>query len=269
MTDIASATSALPNRLGVTMELEEGELVLYLAPRPELLRLGAVRASVLAYAVDVVAGIVVDDDPSLWTLTSDMTVRMVAREAPGQIRAVTNVLRRGGRSMVCSVELTDERGTPVATGAIGFAKITRREGDPPKPQVSLERATEMFRGVEPLTEPLREAAGIAAIDPASGVVELLVTPELRNPVGTLQGAMVALVAEAAAEDLVSSRSGAPALVTDLDLRYLAQAREGPVRTSCRQLGEEPDAPVRVELRDVSCDRLTTLVFARAVAASPS
>jgi acyl-coenzyme A thioesterase PaaI-like protein len=85
---------------------------------------------------------------------------------------------------------------------------------------------------------------------------------LLNPAGTLQGAMVALVAESAAEEMVSAQFSIDAVVTDLDLRYLAQTGAGPVRTSCRLLGLGPDAPIRVELVDLSNDQLTTLVYAR-------
>jgi acyl-coenzyme A thioesterase PaaI-like protein len=109
---------------------------------------------------------------------------------------------------------------------------------------------------------LREEAGIVVIDPAEGVLEVDVTPELRNPAGTLQGAMVALLAESAAEDLVAARFQVPVVVTDLDLRYLRQAQTGPVRTRSRLLGPGPDAPVQIELIDTSTNQITTLVFAR-------
>ena len=122
--------------------------------------------------------------------------------------------------------------------------------------------TTIFDGSSVLTRPLREEAGIAVLDPMSGVVEMDVTPELRNPAGTLQGAMVALVAEAAAEEVASVRFDLPAVVTDLDLRYLAQTAAGPVRTRCCLLGDGPDAPIQVELVDRSSDRLTTLAYAR-------
>jgi acyl-coenzyme A thioesterase PaaI-like protein len=120
----------------------------------------------------------------------------------------------------------------------------------------------MFDGSSILTRPLREEAGIAVLDPMSGAVQMEVTPELRNPAGTLQGAMVALVAEAAAEELASTRFDIAAVVIDLDLRYLAQMGAGPVETRCCLLGNGPDAPIRVELFDRSSDRLTTLVYAR-------
>lgn len=90
-----------------------------------------------------------------------------------------------------------------------------------------------------------------------------VRSDLRNPAGTLQGAMVALVAEVAAEEMISARFEVPAVVTELDLRYLAQTGDGPVETRCSLLGEGPDAPIRVELFDRSRDRLTMLAYAHA------
>ena len=125
-----------------------------------------------------------------------------------------------------------------------------------------ERVTTIFDGSSFLSRPLRDEAGIAVLDPTSGVVEVDVTPGLRNPAGTLQGAMVALVAEVAAEELASARFDLPAVVIDLDLRYLAQTGAGPVRSRCCLLGNGPDAPIQVELFDRSSDRLTTLVYAR-------
>ena len=110
---------------------------------------------------------------------------------------------------------------------------------------------------------MRDEAGIEVVDAGNGVVQLEVTPALRNPAGTLQGAMVALLAEAAAEDLVEARSGSPAVVVDLDIRYLGKAMVGPVRTRTRLLGDGPGAPIEIELVDLSTDTLTTLVYARA------
>lgn len=266
MTDLSADAFHLVGRLGVTARSSGDELVLEMLPRREVLHHGLVRASVLSFLVDAAAGIVVDDDPDMWTFTSDMSVRMRPGPAPGRIEAVAEVLRRGRRSATATVQLTGDRGEPVATGAIGFARVPRRHGDPPKPPMTPQSSVSIFRGVGVLTEPLRAEAGIESIDPEQGVVQLTVTPELRNPAGTLQGALVALVAEAAAEDLLSTRFGLPAVVTDLDLRYLAQARSGPLRSASRLLGPGPDSPVEVRLVDTSVGRLTTLVYARAATA---
>jgi len=264
VTDLSLQVMSVPGRLGVTARFADGELVLELAPTPETLHHGVVRASVLSFAVDAVAGILLDQDPETWTFTSDMSVRMRPVPAPDRIDAVTTVLRRGRRSATCRVELTSADGTPVATGAVGFVTLPRRDGDPPKPVLSPEDAPLVFRGLGRLSRPLRQEAGIVVLDAAEGVVEVPVTPAIRNPAGTLQGAMVALLAESATEELVAARFGVRAVVADLDLRYLGQAKDGPVRTAARLLGDTPDAPVEVELTDTTTGTVTTLVYARAV-----
>ena len=263
MTDVSAGDYSLVGRLGVTARSSADAFVLELAPSDAVRRHGLIRASVLSFLVDAVAGIIVDDERELWTFTSDMSVRIRPEEVTGSVEAVGTVLRRGRRSSVCRVELaTTPGGTAVGTGAIGFAKVPRRDGDPPKPPVTPSRFASLFGGKAVIGRPLRDEAGIQVLDAEEGVVELTVTRELRNPAGTLQGAMVALVAEAAAEELVSARFGVPAVVTDLDLRYLAQAQVGPVRTRCRLLGSAPDATVEIELVDTSVNRVTTLVYAR-------
>jgi acyl-coenzyme A thioesterase PaaI-like protein len=185
--------------------------------------------------------------------------------APTRIDATSRIVRQGRRSATCLVELRSDEGAPVATGAIGFAKVPRKATDPPKPNVPLGQTPLIFRDPAALARPLREEAGIVVIDPADGVVEVEVTADLRNPAGTLQGAMVALLAEAAAEDLLTTRFGSPVVVTDLDLRYLRKTEVGPVRSRSRLLGTGLDASVEVELIDTSTDQITTLVYARGVA----
>ena len=264
MTDISGpGTMSVPSRLGVAARFAEGELIVELSPQPEILHHGVVRASVIAFVVDVVAGIPLDQDPGMWTLTSDMSVRMRPVPAPGRIDAVSTIVRRGGRSATSTVDLRTDTGAPFGSGAIGFARIPRKPSDPPKPIVPVGNAPLLFRTAAALDRPLRDEAGIEVIDPAEGVVQVLVTPDLRNPAGTLQGAMVALLAEAAAEDLVETRFGEPMVVCDLDLRYLRKAEVGPVRTRSRLLGDGPDVPVEVELIDTSTDQITTVVYARA------
>lgn len=263
MTDIPSMENSVPGRFALAAAVDDGELRLTLTSQPELLVHGVLRASVLAYVVDAAAGISVDESPDVWTLTTDLSLRLRPVRAPEWVDATCAIVRRGRRSVTSTFAVRDPHGDTVASGAIGFASVPRRDGDPPKPHVTPDVAAVLFQGHSRLTEPLREAAGIEVLDAAAGEVELKVTPELRNPAGTLQGAMVALLAEVAAEELAGSRTDAPVVVTELDLRYLAQAPEGPVRTRSRLLGSAPDDPMEIELIDTSNDRLTTLVYARA------
>jgi acyl-coenzyme A thioesterase PaaI-like protein len=263
VTDLGGASNTVPARLGVSGRFEDGQLILDVAPIEPVLTHGVVRVSVLAYAADAVAGICLDDDPAHWTLTTDLSVRMQPVAAPTLISATNTIVRRGRRSATCRVALVDDTGASIASSAVGFARLPRKDTDPPKPSISPEQVPELFGRATPLDRPLRDEAGIEVVDAAAGVVEVLVTPQLRNPAGTIQGAMVALVVEAAVEELVTARFDRPAIVTDLEVRYLAQAHHGPVRSRCELLGDRPDSPVLVELFDTSADRLTTLAYARA------
>jgi acyl-coenzyme A thioesterase PaaI-like protein len=267
MTDLPTNLTAVPSRLGSTALLDERGLVIEINEmQPELLQHGVLRLSVLTFIVDVSAGVTLDTDGEAWTFTTDLSLRMQATPAPDKVSATTTILRRGRRSAHGLVEVVDGRQQLVAAGAIGFANVPRKPDDPPKPQVSTAMLVDRFTGRERLSRPLREEAGIVPVDPAQGVVEIEVRPEVCNPAGTLQGAMVALVAESATEDLIGALAGEPVVVTELDIRYLAQANVGPVRTQSRLLGARPDDPVEVRLVDTATDRLCTLVYARAAPA---
>jgi acyl-coenzyme A thioesterase PaaI-like protein len=251
--------------LGATAVVDERGLVVSSTPAAHELHHGILRLSVLTFLVDVSAGVTLDTDPDAWTFTTDLSLRMRPVPAPASVSATTTLLREGKRSAHGLVHVVDGDGAEVAAGAIGFAHVPRRPGDPPKPIVSPQVVADRFSDAERLTAPLRDEAGIVVLDAAAGVAEIAVTPDVCNPAGTLQGAMVALLAEAATEDLVSNRlGGAPVVVTDIDLRYLMQSGTGPVRSRCRPLGDAPDAPVEVQLVDAATDRVTTLAYTRAV-----
>lgn len=264
MTDLPSDFMSVPTRLGASAFLEHGEFTIEIVPNPTTLHHGVLRTSVISFAIDAVAGILVDRDPEAWAFTTDMTVRARAIPAPRRVVAHNTILREGRRSASCKVDVLADDGELVALGAIGFARVPCKPSDPPKITLTPEDAPLVFRDLGSLELPLRQAAGIEALHPEQGVVQMDVTPRVVNPAGTLQGAMVALLAESATEDLVGAMLGAPAIVTELDLRYLGKAMVGPVRTRCRVLGDRPTAAVEVELVDRSTDTVTTLVHARAV-----
>ena len=152
MTDLPTPETSVPSRLGTSARLEDGELVLELTPRPEVLHHGVVRASVLAFLIDAAAGIPLDRDPDVWTLTTDLSMRMRPVAAPDRVDAFNTIVRSGRRSSTCLVELTSELGAPIATGAIGFASVPRKPTDGPKRSVTPEQAVTLFRG-QPLADP--------------------------------------------------------------------------------------------------------------------
>lgn len=262
MTDVPLLGDSVHGRLGTSARIEDGEFIVDLTPTSPVLNHGRVRASVVALVVDVVAGLSIDDDPEAWALTTDLSVRMQPVPAPRLLSATSTTVRRGARTAVCSVDVV-AGGTSVGHGVGGFARVPRRPHDPPKPIFTPKTAVERFGSRGTLDIPLREAVGVGVVDAAEGVVEVEVTAPLLNPNGTLQGAMIAFIAETAAEELIGARFDVPAVVTDLDLRYLARIERGVVRSRCRLIGDRPDATVAIELLDVAKERVTTLVYARA------
>lgn len=253
---------SVPSRLGTSAELRDGVMTGEVRSLPATLVHGALRVSAVVFLVDAVGGIAVDTDPDMWSFTSDLSVRLPAIPAPERILARADVLRVGGRSATVAVPLSLPNGDDLGLGLLSFARVPRRDTDPPKPDIDRMTMADVWAGVTPLDVPLREAAGLQVIDAAAGVVELALKDDLLNPAGALQGAMVALVAEAAAEELATAAQGGHQIVTDLDIRYLAQGRQGPFRTRARFVGPPSDGSILVDIVDTTLDRLVTTVTLR-------
>lgn len=114
----------------------------------------------------------------------------------------------------------------------------------------------------PLDAPIADHVGITTVAP--GIVDIEHRASVGNGRGTLQGGMVALVAERASESLLES-NGVPHVVTSIDIRYLASMRVGPVRTSARILrADHALAQLWVEVHDVGTGHLMTHVVADAI-----
>jgi acyl-coenzyme A thioesterase PaaI-like protein len=263
MTDVFfDRNVSLPSRLNVSTHQGKG-LTMRVHPVPQTCRLGSLRTSVASFVIDALAGIAVDGDDATWTFTSQMSVRMPKAPAPAYVEGRAAVLRQGARSATCEVTLVDEVGRGYGYGVLSFVRVARRDGDPEKHVFnSAAQSQRGFMG-PPIERPLPEEMGIKIIDGSAGAVEVVVQDKLRNPSGAMQGAMVACVAEVAAEEVISARYGRPVFVSDLDVRYLSQIRVGPVRTTSTWLGDEPGSWVRVELHDVTSGVLLTHALARA------
>jgi acyl-coenzyme A thioesterase PaaI-like protein len=155
----------------------------------------------------------------------------------------------------------DETGALFAYSQVGFVRMPRRPGDPPKPNMT--ESAQHWGEREQLTSLLAEAAGARIVHAATGHVEVALDDSLRNPAGAMQGAMVALVGELAAEELAGHALGAPQVVTDLDVRYLAMGRVGPVVSRASFIGPPASGSIRIELRDEgNAGRLIAAMLAR-------
>jgi acyl-coenzyme A thioesterase PaaI-like protein len=258
-------TRPLPARMGIRPgAAAEGVRHLTLVPFPALCAAGVVRISVWALMADMVGGWTAEGGTGPdWVFTTDLSVRAPVRRIPERVVATANLLRVGAGNVATDVHLQDERGHSFAYAQLGFARMPRRPGDPPRPDMGSAEVQRRWNRPDVITRPLADEAGCVVVDPARGRVEVELTDELRNPAGAMQGAMVALVGEVAAETLASHHLGAPQVVTDLDVRFLAMGRVGPVWTHATFIGAPTDATIRVELRDRgNGDRLITAFLAR-------
>jgi uncharacterized protein (TIGR00369 family) len=101
----------------------------------------------------------------------------------------------------------------------------------------------------------------------TGVADVDHRPDLLNSSNSIQGGVLAFVAEVAAQSLATAHAGRTFVVDDLDIRYLRAARIGPARAQARLLRlNDSDAAVEVETRDLGGDnRVVSYVSARCVA----
>jgi acyl-coenzyme A thioesterase PaaI-like protein len=202
-----------------------------------------------------------------WIATSGLSVdqaRPAAASGEGHVEIRVEVLRAGRTAVVLAHEVADGDGR-VGSGTMTFTRLHRREGNPQVP-ADLPRGKAVFASDGPLPEPVIEAVGLR-VDQAAATAELDLTDTVRNSLGSVQGGMLGLVAEAAAEAAGSSALRSPARVLDLALDYVAVARTGPVRAVAEVVRVDgPAARVRVRVDDVGAGRLAVIAHAGVVIA---
>jgi acyl-coenzyme A thioesterase PaaI-like protein len=263
VTDVPADFHMIPSRLGVSFRLDGEHFVGILHPPPALCERGVVPAAAIVYLTDVVTGVPVDQDPDAWLFTSELSVRAPLARPPASIESWSTTLRAGRRSVTCEAPLLVD-GVEWGSCFAGFSRVPRREGES---KIEIDTAGVVARGTPPpLDMPLRAAAGFETLDSARGVVTADLRFDLLNPAGALQGAMVAGLAEAAAEDLADHHRALGTdrhVVTEMEIRYLAQNRVSPIVTEARFVGPPSEGLVRVNLIDDGArGRLGSAILAR-------
>jgi acyl-coenzyme A thioesterase PaaI-like protein len=237
-----------------------------IAPSPHVCHGGALRPTVLAAAVDIVGSLFAREIAGSDRIsTIDLSLRAPLRPVPERIVA-RGALLRGGRSLVASETALEADGA-----AFGYGQATFLRAPPPASDGGAARPEpvglpETFESV-PLDRPLAEEAGLVRSDPGRGRVELPLGPACLSPQGTLQGGLVALVVEEAALALAEHDGAGPHVVTELDLRYLAAGRRGPIVSAAEWVAGREAGTIRVRVYDAGQgDRITTAGLARVVRA---
>jgi acyl-coenzyme A thioesterase PaaI-like protein len=217
----------------------------------------ALRPSVLLTLADVLIGSLANEAvlPRV-TMTSDLNVRV--------LRPLTSATGFHGTARI----LKSGRTTTFGEAHFGPEEPEEPEGhgEPavlshgtfiasPRPQdVAFSIGSGFPRPpvAEPMAVPIADRVGCARV--GAGTAEIHRRDDLLNPADTLQGGLIALVAEEAACSLHPD-----ALPIALDVRYLSAVRVGPARAVAEGLG-----PVtRVEVRDAGNDnRLAAVAVVR-------
>ncbi|WP_433152735.1 hotdog domain-containing protein [Actinomadura nitritigenes] len=212
------------------------------------------RTSVLAAWADTLTGLLATRATAPRVpVTLELDVQLY-RPAPasGTVDATARVVKAGRSVFVARVGFTTAGGEPLAVAHASFMTA-------PDPGITLPPAfdVELPRGRKRLAMPLAERAGCERRDP--GVAVLPRSEDGLNISGTINGGLIALVAEEAALSL----SPGDALCS-LGLRYLQPARTGPVVATAGMR----DGLAQVELRDSgNGDRLTGVATARTFGAA--
>jgi acyl-coenzyme A thioesterase PaaI-like protein len=215
--------------------------------RPDLVDdSGVALVGVVAYVVDAAVGMAAGfaSLPN-WVVTADMDLHLLAPAKVGPLRADSRVVRAGSRQVLADCLVFDEgAGIVVAAATANHSVLPSDRGLP----MSVPEPNRIFRqpprhGV--VRAPLRERYGIRTVAGSVGVAEVDITGPARNPWGILHGSLFALLTEVA---LLDARPGA--CIDDLILRFVAPAREGPVRAIATAIDE---ALWRVDVRDAGAD----------------
>jgi len=191
-----------------------------------------------------------------WVATSDLVLHALRPVPDGVVLARSALLRRTRQTVVIEVTLTGEAAPaePVGLATLTFAVLPGRSDVQRMGTGADEPRTEFARPGSGLVAPLPEALGVRVADAAAGQLEMAVTPYVGNSLGALQGGVVAMLVELAAEAAGAAALGRAVAVLDLAINYLGLLRAGPARTRARVLRRDAgEALLRVELRDAGGD----------------
>lgn len=215
---------------------------------------GRPRVGVVAVIADMIAGqsSIQAVSPS-WIATANLSLQVAELPVEGSLVGRPRILRKGATTIVIAVELEHvESGASVASSVLGFSILPRRN----EMQAAIQQAREndgqtiYTPGRGGFSKSLHEAMGIVFDEADPGVAQVPLDPYLQNTLGALQGGVVAILAESAAERLAGSLLGGTVRVRGLELQYLKLGRKGPIRARAREFARIAGGLIaRVELED--------------------
>jgi acyl-coenzyme A thioesterase PaaI-like protein len=227
---------------------------------------GAAALGYLCAAVDVSAAVValIAGRPE-WTATADLSLHQATPITEGPVVVDSRLVRAGSNIVVVGVDVYDGAGRgreewldtstlrPGAHSIVTFARIPRHASAAagtfdPTAHLGQWRHSGPDDPAATRVPPI-ERIGLRVVDAEHGVVELDQTPYVANSFGTINGGVLGMVFEGAAE---AAHPGFVAV--DAQIHYLAQSKVGPARTSCTRIRETAEHAVcSLDLVDVGND----------------
>lgn len=234
----------LVDRIGVRLHPTRDDTAI-LPVSPGAVREGEFLAATLMLAADISSGVRLHDATVAMVLTDSFSLRRAVRPRIGPITATSSALVIDQRRAIDRVEFRDTDGEIVAAGRISFVVRRSPEATPPT-----KRNLDSYRAewVQPIQEPLFDAAEINVVDAATGRVEMRATAAVRRKVGMLQGSMVTLLGEASALALAEHHFRAPAVIAALDVDFVNAAHAEQLTTQARWLARPGASDIEVVLR---------------------
>lgn len=265
--------------LRVSVEFQDQARAVIRAPVVPQIRTGdgSLQIGVVATMIDVLGGaLTVRAVHPDWMATASLSVHLSGRPVCDTIAAAGKVIRAGRTMVIIDVDIVEGDGNPggsgkpVGTAMMTFSRLPRREGTPTfEPDMEVSETVDFAMEGSGLKLPCRDAVGVRVLDVAAGVAELEMKAYIRNSLGVLQGGMIAVLSETAAELAAGAAARKPMMTKDLAIQYVSQGRRGPFRTRTRLLRTTDDtALTRVEVVDRGKeDRLIAVVMNTSVADS--
>jgi acyl-coenzyme A thioesterase PaaI-like protein len=223
-------------------------------------------AALLTFADVLIGRLAAERTAPRISVTADLTLHVLGTLPPDGRLSMRASLIKTGRSMsVGETEIVAvDTGRPVATSIGTFLASPRPMDEAPS---GLRSPPTRDRAEDRVAPTLAEQVGLTVPEP--GVAEISLRPDLLNATDSLQGGLIALLGEIAAQTAATRAVGVPQVVDSLEVHYLAAARVGPFRATgqVRSSGGGRTL-VRVEVCDPGRDNRMASVILASTRAAP-
>jgi len=187
----------------------------------------------------------------------------------GRISGHGRLIRCGRTSIVVGVDIfneidkLDKKPMSVGQSLITYSRLASEgRGLRIKSGGDRHRAMRFSLGKTPLKQLLVEKVGIQIINQARGQLGIGMTAYVRNSLNSLQGGIIALLADLAGQLTLSKMTGKTWQTRDLSIHYMTPGIKGPFETTAKLMrSDKHNALIRIDVLDRGDNnRLMAVIF---------